>query len=59
MRLLGDSDPEGTRENLLRMVSVMQRIPEMIVVPAHDQRAYARMARLPGVRDDSGSGGRG
>jgi hypothetical protein len=31
------------------MVSVMQRIPEMIIVPSHDQRAYAEMTRLPNV----------
>jgi hypothetical protein len=49
MRLLGDTDPEGTRQNLLKMVSVMQRIPELIIVPSHDQRAYAEMARLPNV----------
>jgi N-acyl homoserine lactone hydrolase len=49
MKLLGDTDPDGTRQNLLKMVSVMQRIPEMIVVPSHDQRAYAEMARLPNV----------
>jgi N-acyl homoserine lactone hydrolase len=49
MRRLGDTDPEGTRQNLLKMVSVMQRIPEMIVVPSHDQRAYAEMAQLPNV----------
>ena len=49
MKLLGDNDPGGTRQNLLKMVSVMQRIPEMTVVPAHDQRAYARLARLPDV----------
>ena len=36
MRHLGDTDPEGTRQNMLKMVSVMQRIPEMIVVPSHD-----------------------
>jgi hypothetical protein len=30
------------------MVSVMQRIPKVIVVPAHDQRAYAEMrSRVP------------
>ena len=46
-RLLGDTDPEGTRQNLLKMVSVMQRIPEMVIVPSHDLRAYAEMARLP------------
>ncbi len=47
MKLLGGTDPEGTRQNLLKMVSVMQRIPQMIVVPSHDQRGYAEMARLP------------
>jgi len=50
MKRLGDTDPDGTRQNLLKMVSVMQRLPEMIVVPAHDQRAYATMARLPAAR---------
>jgi N-acyl homoserine lactone hydrolase len=49
MKLLGDTDPDGTRQNLLKMVSVMQRIPEMIVVLSHDQRAYAEMARFPNV----------
>lgn len=49
MRLLGDTDPDGTRQNLLKMVSVMQRIPQMIIVPAHDQRAYPEMAALPNV----------
>ena len=49
MKLLGDNDPGGTRQNLLKMVSVMQRIPEMTIVPGHDQRAYAQLARLPDV----------
>jgi N-acyl homoserine lactone hydrolase len=49
MKLLGDTDPDGTRQNLLKMVSVMRSIPEMIVVPSHDQRAYAEMGRLPNV----------
>jgi N-acyl homoserine lactone hydrolase len=49
MKLLGDTDPDGTRQNLLKMVSVMQRIPEMVIVPSRDQRAYAEMARLPNV----------
>jgi hypothetical protein len=30
----------------LSLPPVMQRIPEVIVVPSHDQRAYAEMARL-------------
>ena len=54
MKLLGDDDPAGTRQNLLKMVSVMERFPEMIVVPAHDQRAYAQMARLPNVTAAAG-----
>jgi N-acyl homoserine lactone hydrolase len=31
------------------MASVVKRIPNMIVVPAHDQRAFADMAELPNV----------
>ena len=49
MKFPGNTDPEGTRQNLLKMVSVMQRIPDRIVVPSHNQRAYAEMARLPNV----------
>ena len=48
-----DTDPDGNRQNLLHMVSVMQRIPGMIVVPAHDQRAYAELDRLPNVTTKS------
>ena len=33
----------------LRMASIVKRIPNMIVVPAHDQRAFADMAELPNV----------
>ena len=43
------SRPSPDTSDLLKMVSVMQRIPEMIVVPSHDQRGYAEMARLPNV----------
>jgi hypothetical protein len=45
-----DQERVGTL-NLLHMVSVMQRIPGMIVVPSHDQRAYAEMGRLPQRHD--------
>jgi hypothetical protein len=31
------------------MASIMQRIPDLIVVPAHDQRAFAEMNQLPNV----------
>lgn len=49
IRRLGDFDPEGNRQNILRMVSIMRRIPDLIVVPAHDQRAFAEMNQLPNV----------
>jgi glyoxylase-like metal-dependent hydrolase (beta-lactamase superfamily II) len=48
-RLWADLDPDGTRQNILRMASIVKRIPNMIVVPAHDQRAFADMAELPNV----------
>jgi len=41
-----DSDAEGTRENLLRMIAIKERLPELIVVPAHDMRAFAEMPTL-------------
>jgi glyoxylase-like metal-dependent hydrolase (beta-lactamase superfamily II) len=41
-----DSDAEGTRENLLRMIAIKERLPELIVVPAHDMRAFAQMPTL-------------
>jgi len=33
----------------------MQRIPEMTVVPAHDERDYAQLARLPDVITNDGA----
>lgn len=44
-----DLDPDGTRSNILRMASILGRIPDMIIVPAHDQRGFADMGRLPNV----------
>jgi glyoxylase-like metal-dependent hydrolase (beta-lactamase superfamily II) len=48
-RMWADLDADGTRQNLLRMASIVERIPEMIIVPAHDQRAFAEMGTLPNV----------
>lgn len=45
-RKLVDLDAEGTRENLLRMIAIKERLPEMIIVPAHDMRAFADMPKL-------------
>ena len=41
-----DLDAAGTRENLLRMIALKQRLPDLIIVPAHDMRAFAEMPRL-------------
>jgi N-acyl homoserine lactone hydrolase len=41
-----DVDAEGNRENMLRMIALKERLPELIIVPAHDMRAFAEMPRL-------------
>jgi glyoxylase-like metal-dependent hydrolase (beta-lactamase superfamily II) len=47
-----DSDAQGTRENLLRMIALKERLPELIIVPAHDMRAFAGMPRLSLAKKD-------
>ena len=46
-RRVVDSDAAGTRQNLLRMIAIKERLPELIIVPAHDMRAFAEMSTLP------------
>lgn len=46
-RRKADTDAEGTRENLLRMTALKERLPELIIVPAHDMRAFAEVPKLP------------
>ena len=41
-----DEDAAGNRENLLRMIALKQRLPELIIVPAHEMRAFAEMPTL-------------
>jgi hypothetical protein len=41
-----DTDAEGTRKNMLRMIAIKERLPQLIIVPAHDMRAYAEMPTL-------------
>ena len=48
-----DWDAEGTRENLLRMIAFKERLPELIIVPAHDMRAFAEMPTLSQVRSET------
>jgi N-acyl homoserine lactone hydrolase len=46
IRRLGDTDAEAERENLLRMIALQERLPDLRIVPAHDIRAFAEMPTL-------------
>jgi len=46
-RRLVDSDAAGTRENLLHMIAIKKRIPDLIIVPAHEMRAMVELPTLP------------
>jgi N-acyl homoserine lactone hydrolase len=46
VRKFADSDADGTRENLLRMIALKERLPDLVVVPAHDMRAFAVIPAL-------------
>jgi len=52
-RKFADSDAEGNRENLLRMIALKERLPELIIVPAHDMRAFSKMPLLPQVNSEN------
>lgn len=41
-----DQDTAGNRENLLRIIALKERLPELNIVPAHDMRAFAKMPKL-------------
>ena len=41
-----DLHTEGTRENLLRIIALKERMPELIIVPAHDMRAFSGIPTL-------------
>ena len=43
VRRKADTDGEGNRENLLRMVTLKERLPDLIIVPAHDMRAFSQI----------------
>lgn len=45
-RRKADKDAEANRENLLRLIALKERLPELIIVPAHDMRAFAKMQKL-------------
>ena len=41
-----DEDAAANRVNLLRMIALKERLPEMIIVPAHDMRGFAELPKL-------------
>jgi hypothetical protein len=41
IRQFADLDAAGTRQNLMRMIAIKERLPDLIIVPAHDMRAFA------------------
>src|SRR5215470_17134905 len=43
IRQFADLDAAGTRKNLLHMIAIKERLPDMIIVPAHDIRPFAAM----------------
>jgi glyoxylase-like metal-dependent hydrolase (beta-lactamase superfamily II) len=45
-RRKADTDAQGTRENLLRVIALKERLPDLIIVPAHDMRAFAELPKL-------------
>lgn len=46
-RMLADSDASGVRDGILHMSAIAARLPDLILVPAHDSRGFAEMPRLP------------
>ena len=45
-RRKADLDAAGTRRNLLHLIAIKERLPELIIVPAHDIRAFAELPAM-------------
>jgi N-acyl homoserine lactone hydrolase len=45
-RRKADTDAEANCENLLHMIALKERLPNLIIVPAHDIRASSQLPRL-------------
>jgi N-acyl homoserine lactone hydrolase len=43
LRRVADNDRHGVQEGLLRMAAISERFPELVLVPAHDQRGFSDM----------------
>jgi N-acyl homoserine lactone hydrolase len=48
-RKLVDKDEEGVRYSIVKVHKLMQRYPELTVVPAHDRRIHDKLANFPAV----------
>lgn len=46
LRKMADDDEDGVRTQLVRMSAIAARFPEVVLVPAHDARAFAMMPEL-------------
>jgi glyoxylase-like metal-dependent hydrolase (beta-lactamase superfamily II) len=44
-----DTDAEANRENLLRMIALKERLPELVIIPAHDMRGFDALPKLSNV----------
>lgn len=45
-RAMVDSERDGVRQNLSQLAALAARFPDLVVVPAHDQRGFAKMPLL-------------
>jgi N-acyl homoserine lactone hydrolase len=53
IRQFADLDAAGVRQNLLRMIAIKERLPDLIIVPAHDMRVFAEMLTLPSAGNET------
>jgi N-acyl homoserine lactone hydrolase len=51
-RRRADTDAEANRENLLRLIALKEPLPKLIIVPAHDMRAFAQIPKLSQASSD-------
>ena len=47
MRRAADLDAAAVRAGIRHVAALAARFPELIVIPAHDQRGFAALPRLP------------
>jgi N-acyl homoserine lactone hydrolase len=48
-----DQDAAGNRRNMLRIIALKERLPELIIVPAHDMRAFDGMPRFAATENEA------